>query len=146
MCYLGTEQLSTNAQALTLKDQKTVDFAAANRQHSELIKQIRALEESRVVEPTDSIQLSCQLVGRIESSHEYIEDTQNMIARDGFGQVLRQKVKITLSYQAGANPISALFKNVQVTLDLPKTGVYCEQRDFKFDHLSFEGSSTPSVI
>jgi hypothetical protein len=29
--YLGTEQLSTNAQALTLKDQKKVDFEAVNQ-------------------------------------------------------------------------------------------------------------------
>lgn len=49
-----------------------------------------------------------------------------MIAKNEMGQVLRQKLKITLSYQAGANPISALFKNIQVTLDLPKTGVFSE--------------------
>jgi hypothetical protein len=69
-----------------------------------------------------------------------------MIAKNEMGQVLRQKLKITLSYQAGANPISALFKNIQVTLDLPKTGVYSEQKDFKFDLLSFQGGSTPTII
>lgn len=65
-------------------------------------------------------------MGKLEATGEYMEDPKNMIARNDLGQVLRQKVKITLSYQAGSNPVSALFKNVQVSIDLPKTGAYCE--------------------
>jgi hypothetical protein len=97
-----------------------------NKEHSRLIQQIRTLEESRVEEPSDSIQISCQLIGKLEASSEYIEDTKNMIAKNDNGQVLRQKLKIMLSYKAGNNPVSALFKNVQVSIDLPKTGAFTE--------------------
>lgn len=144
--YLGTEQLSTNAQALSLKDQKKIDYASVNKEHSKLIQQIRTLEENRVDEPTDSLQISCQLTSRLEATNEYIEDPKHIIARNEMQQVLRAKLKISLSYQAGSNPISATFKFVQVVIEPPKTGVFVEQQVFRFENLSFVGSSTPNVI
>jgi 5,10-methylene-tetrahydrofolate dehydrogenase/methenyl tetrahydrofolate cyclohydrolase len=95
---------------MIMKDNKKVNYEEANRLHAQVIKKIREIEETRVSEPTDSIQMACVLVGKLETSAEYVEG-QNL-ARNDLGQILRQKVKITLSYQPGSNPISALFRNV----------------------------------
>ena len=51
--YLGTEQLSTTAQALQLKDQKNVNYEEIVREHSRILKQIQQQENEKVEEPTD---------------------------------------------------------------------------------------------
>jgi hypothetical protein len=66
--FLGTEQLTTNAQALALKNQRKIDYEQVNAEHARIVKQIRAHEENRQAEPTDSIQVSCQLLSKLEVS------------------------------------------------------------------------------
>lgn len=40
----------------------------------------------------------------MEACSEYVEDPDNKLARNEHGQLLRTKLKITLSYSPGSNP------------------------------------------
>jgi hypothetical protein len=42
--------------------------------------------------------------------------------------------------------VSAVFKNVQVSVTLPSSGVHIDQQNFRFNDLSFYGNQTPNVI
>lgn len=57
--YLGTEQLTAVTHAQTLKDSTRVNYEKINEEHSAILKKIKAQEDEKQVEPTDSIQLSC---------------------------------------------------------------------------------------
>lgn len=145
--YLGTEQLNVQAQAQSLKDTAAIDYQRLTSEHSHILKKIKSLEEERQVEPTDSIKLSCQLQRIPEESTEYVEDPRNMIAQNlESGRVLRAKLKVTLSYSPGSNPVSPLFRQVQLNIDCSKETVWCENPVHQFDDLSFEHSQTPTVI
>ena len=65
-----------------------------------------------MAEPSDSIQVSCKLASRIESSNDYIEDPDSKLIRNMQGQLIRQKLQVTLSYSSGSNAQNANFKNV----------------------------------
>ena len=51
-----------------------------------------------MAEPSDSIQVSCKLASRIESANDYIEDPDSKLIRNMQGQLIRQKLQVTLSY------------------------------------------------
>ena len=78
------------------------------------------------MEPTDSITISCKVSSRIEACNDYIEEGDQKLARSGFGQLLRQKVQITISYDAGQNPVSRNFSNLTLSMDHCKHSVYSE--------------------
>lgn len=82
-----------------------------NKEHSEILKKIKSLEEDKQVEPTDSIQASTQLTN-LEPTQEYVEDPKGQILTNFGGQILRSKLRLTLSYQPGSNPVSPHFKSV----------------------------------
>ena len=125
MSYLGTDQLSISAQALALANAKKIDYEKVNSEHASLLHKIRQHEEEKQAEPTDAISVSLNLQA-IETCTEYIEDPRKVLARDIGGSLFRCKLKITLSYSSGANPISPLFKFVQVNLEYPSDSVFCE--------------------
>jgi hypothetical protein len=59
---------------------------------------------------------------------------------------MRAKLKITLSYSPGANPVSPHFKQIQLNIDCGKESIWCEQTVFDFEEMSFEHSQTPNVV
>ena len=118
-----------------------------NSEHSKILKQIKHLEDERQEEPTDAIKLTCELQSLLEPTKEYVEDPQKLIAVDPRkGRLLRAKLKITLAYAAGSNPVSPYFRQVQVNIDFNKHSYMCEESVFEFPDLSFEHSQTPNVI
>jgi len=48
--------------------------------------------------PLDNLNVNLQLSNSIEECNEYLEDPDNLLARNPMGQLYRQKLKITLSY------------------------------------------------
>lgn len=58
---------------------------------------------------------------------------------------MRSRIKVTLSYQPGLNPLSPHFSQIQMSLEYPKSRFYCESSVFKYDNISFEGNTTPKV-
>jgi len=56
------------------------------------------------------------------------------------------KLKVTLSYDPGKNPVSAHFKSVQLNIECDKQIVWTENSVHQFESLSFESSSTPIVV
>ena len=54
-------------------------------------------------------------------------------------------MKVTLSYQAGSNPISPNFKKVQINLE-HSDAIYTEQNVFVHENVSFAGARTPMVF
>ena len=99
-----------------------------------------------MAEPSDSIQVSCKLASRIESANDYIEDPDSKLVRNMQGQLIRQKLQVTLSYSSGSNAQNANFKNVQLSVVYPEHTIYAEQNIFRYDTLSFDGRSTPEKI
>ena len=92
------------------------------------------------------MQVSCKVASKVEICNEYIEDPQNKIARSMLGQPLRLKVKLSIGYSAGANPVSASFQNVHLSLEYPQSSVYTEDRVFRYEELNFDsGRNTPMV-
>lgn len=81
----------------------------------------------------------------LEASSEYVEDPKHIILTNMMLQPMRAKLRITMSYQPGSNPVSPHFKAVQMTLEYPKQYLYCEQAVFKQESMSFDGSNTPTV-
>ena len=124
--YLGTEQLSASSHAQSLKDSTHVNYEQVNQEHSQILQKIKQHEEERQVEPTDSIKLSYVLQQALEESNEYVEDPKNQIAVSLGGRPLRMKIKVTLSYQPGSNPVSPHFKSVQLNIECDKQSVWCE--------------------
>lgn len=59
---------------------------------------------------------------------------------------MRAKLKITLSYNPGSNPVSPHFKQIQLNIDCGKESLWCEQPVWNFDQMSFEHSQTPNVV
>ena len=91
------------------------------------------------MEPMDNLAVSPFLSSQVESSREYVEDPTNSLARTFQGDLIRMKLKLTLSYKAnGGDQEGGLFKNVHVHLDLPSS-VYTEQTMFKYEQLNFRG-------
>jgi hypothetical protein len=68
------------------------------------------------VEPPEQLVVTPTLASFIEASSEYLEDPQNLIAKNEQGRVIRMKMKVTLSYKgsAGAADGANILKNVQV--------------------------------
>jgi hypothetical protein len=101
------------------------------------------------VEPDDKLVITATIpsgANSIEATSEYVDDPTQSIARNQKGQVLRVKMKITISFSSTTTNSIGFFKNVQISLTLPPN-VQTEQTTFKFDTLSFGGrSSTPHVI
>ena len=83
--YLGTEQQSISAQALSLKNQSAVDYSHVTQEHTRILHLIKSQESERQVEPTDKVTLSCQLAGRLEACNDYIDEGAVKLARSGFG-------------------------------------------------------------
>lgn len=75
---------------------------------------IKAAEEERSDEPTDAITVSCNVSSRVEACSDYVEDPLGKLARNARGQLIRQKVQISLSYSSGLHPTSPHFSNVQL--------------------------------
>lgn len=124
-----------------------MDYEALNAEHSKLLRQIKQYEDERQEEPTDSIVMTCQLQPFLEETHEYVEDPKNLIATHHLsGRILRAKVKITLNYAPGNNPVSPYFRQIQLNIDSNKYSFYNEQSVFDFSEMSFEHSQTPQVI
>jgi hypothetical protein len=82
----------------------------------------------------------------LEESNEYVEDPKNQIAVSLGGRPLRMKIKVTLSYSPGSNPVSPHFKSVQLNIECDKQSVWCENPVHQFETISFEQSSTPIVV
>lgn len=141
--YLGTEQMSTNAHANSLKAQGVVDYGKISQEHTHILQQIKSHESERQTEPTDQITLSCNLSSRVEACDDYVEDPESKLARSGFNQLIRQRVQVMISYSAGQNPISRNFINVRLTAEHDKHSVYTEENNWRFESLSFEDKSTP---
>jgi len=89
------------------------------------------------VEPTDSIKVSYFLSQTLEETNEYVEDPKNLISASIQGRPLRMKLKITLSYNPGSNPVSPHFKQVQLNIECDKQSVWCENPIHQFENLSF---------
>ena len=49
--------------------------------------------------PIDNLNVNLQLTPQIEQCNEYLEDPENILARNLMGQLFRMKLKMTLSYQ-----------------------------------------------
>jgi hypothetical protein len=66
------------------------------------------------VEPPEQLVVTPTLASFIEASSEYLEDPQNLIAKNEQGRVIRMKMKVTLSYKgsAGAPDGANILKNV----------------------------------
>lgn len=145
--FLGTEQTTSSSLAQQLRDTTKVDYEYMNSEHSKILKQIKHLEDERQEEPTDAIKLTCELQPLLEETKDYVEDPQKLIAVDQRkGRLLRARLKITLAYAAGSNPVSPYFRQVQVNIDLNRHSYMCEESVFEFPDLSFEHSQTPNVI
>ena len=96
-----------------MKDTTHVDYDQLNAEHSKILRQIKQFEDERQEEPTDSIKMTCQLAPVLEETHEYVEDPKNLIATHHLsGRILRAKLKITLNYNPGSNPVSPYFRAV----------------------------------
>lgn len=78
--------------------------------------------------------------------NEYIEDPKKVLARNNDGQILRAKMKITMSYSPGVNPVSPHFKGVQLNIELPPQSTYMDQKVYRYEQISFEGNTTPTII
>ena len=98
------------------------------------------------MEPDDKLTITAVMAPTIEATNEYVDDPSQSIARNQKGQILRIKMKITISYSSGSSGSVGLFKNVQIFLTLP-ANVQTEQTMFKYDTLNFTGrQSTPHVV
>ena len=127
------------------QSEKEVDYAQMEDKHLAILERIKNTETEQTKMPSDSLNVNLQLGNKIEESGEYMEDPDNILARNPMGQYFRQKLKVTLSYQKAPGSITAgIFRNVQVDLDAPK-GVQLEKKVFKFDQLTLTGSSTPPI-
>ena len=75
----------------------------------------------------------------VEAANEYVDDPYHNLARSPNGQVLRMKLKVTLSYKPATSYQSVgIFRNTHVHLQLPPN-VYTEQTMFKFENMNFQG-------
>ena len=69
----------------------------------------------------------------MEAANEYVDDPAHVMARSSNGQVLRMKLKLTLSYKPATNyPSVGIFKNTHVHVQLPPN-VWTDQTMFKFE-------------
>ena len=69
------------------------------------------------MEPPEQLVVTPTLASFIEASSEYLEDPQNLIAKNEQGRVIRMKMKVTLSYKGSSNSGAEganILKNVQV--------------------------------
>lgn len=121
-----------------------MNYQQMDLEHQRLLQKIRNQEDEKQIEPQDYLQLTSQISSIIESTNEYIEDPKNQIARNQSGQIIRCKLKISLSYKGILNS-SGNFKNVHIQLQLPRN-VYSEQTSFKYESLVFnQRQSTPQI-
>jgi hypothetical protein len=87
-----------------LTNERELDYDKINQEHRQILQRIKNTEENKTEDPTEAITMSFQLANKMEACSEYVEDPDNKLARNEHGQLLRCKLKITLSYSPGANP------------------------------------------
>lgn len=77
---------------------------------------IRNHEDEKQVEPQEQLVITPTLASFIEASSEYLEDPQNLVAKNEQGRVIRMKMKVTISYKGSSSAIDGanILKNVQV--------------------------------
>lgn len=120
-----------------------IDYQRMDQRHQTIMQRIRMQETEQTKMPTDSLSVNLQLSPNIELAGEYVEDPNNIIARNNSGQVYKCKLKVTLSYNSPPGRMTTgAFSNVQIDINVPK-GVYVEKKMFKHESLSLSGASTP---
>lgn len=91
------------------------------------------------------IVVNASLGAGVEMSSEYVEDQKKEIKRNGKGQCVRMKMKISVGYKGILGSLG-FFRNVQVQLQLPM-GVIADKSTFKFESMTFGGrENTPQVV
>ncbi len=78
---------------------KNLNYEQMDLEHQKLLARIRSHEDDKQAEPLDKLVVNLNLANCVEVCQEYIDDPESIYARDENGQLLRLKLKITLSYQ-----------------------------------------------
>ena len=140
--YLGMEP-PISSHNLDLNQGKDINYEQMDQEHQRLLARIRNHEDEKQVEPSDKLNVNAVLNQMIEKTSEYVDDPEGVYARNESGQVIRLKLKISLSYFAGQYPYGGCFSNVTLNIQAP-AGVLADRTVIKIDSLDFSGrSKTP---
>lgn len=111
--YLGTDQMTQTDLGRLHQNDADIDYQKMDEKHQGIMHKIKMQETEQTRMPTDSLSVNLQLSPQIEQANEYIEDPNNLIARNPVGQLFRCKLKVTLSHQCPpAQSSTGYFSNV----------------------------------
>jgi len=96
--FVGTEQMTPTDLGKLHQNEQEIDYQKMDEKHREILVRIKNSESEQSSMPTDHLSINIQLSRDLEQCTEYLDDPDNVLARNLSGQLYRQKMKVLLSY------------------------------------------------